>query len=404
MNTREREYATLSFGEAKDRGAVEETFFPWDLTAERLAGEGMPTEVVRPVLDAWAGELGIDGFMPSCPPEKYLLSAAYGSVLDYEKWLGFDAVRRVSFALPLRGLERQVLEDTPEHTLYRAENGRVIDLHKRSDVAINQTYSVTRPEDWSDLEELARREEATHYASEAFDSVYGPLQAGQASGEYSVRMNIEGFFWTPRELLGTEGLSYAFYDAPELIHRINRFALSVFKEQLPKALAVLPADVLYVMEDLSGVNGPLISPRMFDEFVAPYYLELVPMIRELGVRHVFVDTDGDFRRLIPNFMSVGVDGFLPVDVNAGVDIVSVRQDYPQVKFIGGFNKLCIAEGPEAIDQEFARLLPVIRQGGYLPGADHQVAPSTSLEDYRYYISRLEQVMRQAGVDGTQDAY
>lgn len=192
-------------------------------------------------------------------------------------------------------------------------------------------------------------------------------------------------------------MSYAFYDAPELIHRINRFALSVFEVHLPKVLAVLPADVLYVMEDLSGVNGPLISPRMFDEFVAPYYLELVPMIRELGVRHVFVDTDGDFRRLIPNFMRVGVDGFLPVDVNAGVDIVSVREDYPQVKFIGGFNKLCIAEGPEAIDQEFARLLPVVRQGGYLPGADHQVAPSTSLENYRYYITQLERVMKQAGV-------
>jgi hypothetical protein len=193
-------------------------------------------------------------------------------------------------------------------------------------------------------------------------------------------------------------LSYAFYDVPELIHEINRFALSIFQEHLPKVLNVLPADVLYVMEDLSGVNGPLISPRMFDEFVAPYYLALVPMVRELGVRHVFVDTDGDFRRLIPNFLSVGVDGFLPVDVNAGVDIVSVREDYPQVKFIGGFNKLRIAEGPEAIDEEFARLLPVVRQGGYLPGADHQVAPSTSLDNYRYYISKLGQVMEQAGLD------
>ena len=93
-----------------------------------------------------------------------------------------------------------------------------------------------------------------------------------------------------------------------------------------------------------------------------------------------------------------MDGFLPVDVNAGVDIVSVREDYPQVKFIGGFNKLRIAEGPEAIDEEFARLLPVVRQGGYLPGADHQVAPSTSLDNYRYYISKLGQVMEQAGLD------
>jgi hypothetical protein len=176
----------------------------------------------------------------------------------------------------------------------------------------------------------------------------------------------------------------------------------VFKKHLCQVLEVLPADVLYVQEDISGTNGPLISPRMFDQFVAPYYLELVPMLRRLGVRHILVDTDGDFRRLIPNFMSVGVDGFLPMDVNAGMDIVSVRQEYPRLQFIGGFNKLCIADGQEAVDREFARLLPVIRQGGYIPGADHQVPPSTSLGDYRYYIARLGQVMNEAGTGSVPD--
>ena len=74
----------------------------------------------------------------------------------------------------------------------------------------------------------------------------------------------------------------------------------------------------------------------------------------------------------------------------------MRGSFPNLKFVGGFNKLCIAEGPEAIDREFERILPVIRQGGYIPGADHQVAPSTSLDHYRYYISRLQEVMKQAG--------
>jgi hypothetical protein len=198
--------------------------------------------------------------------------------------------------------------------------------------------------------------------------------------------------------MGTAGVSYAFYDMPEVIHTMNEFSLDIFTRYLPMLLDILPADVLYVQEDVSGVNGPLISPRMFDEFIAPYYLQLVPMLRSKGVRQVFVDTDGDFRRLIPNFRKVGVDGFLPVDVNAGVDIVAVREKYPDVPFVGGFNKLCIADGHEAIDQEFQRLLPVIRQGGYLPGADHQVAPSTPLEYYKYYIGRLREVMAEAGRD------
>ena len=91
-----------------------------------------------------------------------------------------------------------------------------------------------------------------------------------------MRLHIEGFFWTPRELLGTAGVSFAFYDMPEIIHRINQFALDIFMEHLSTVLDVLPADVLYIMEDISGVNGPLISPHMFDEFIAPVLPEVGP--------------------------------------------------------------------------------------------------------------------------------
>ena len=55
------------------------------------------------------------------------------------------------------------------------------------------------------------------------------------------------------------------------------------------------------------------------------------------------------------------------------------QRFPDVKFIGAFNKLALLEGSEGIDREFQRLMPVIRQGGYIPGLDHQAAPDTRLE-------------------------
>ncbi len=86
---------------------------------------------------------------------------------------------------------------------------------------------------------------------------------------------------------------------------------------------------------------------------------------------------------------------MPMDVNTGMDIVDVRNDFPKLKFIGGFNKLCIAKGPETIDGEFERLLPVIRQGGYIASTDHQVPLSASIENYRYYKKKLEQAMAEA---------
>ncbi len=36
-------------------------------------------------------------------------------------------------------------------------------------------------------------------------------------------------------------------------------------------------------------------------------------------------------------------------------------------------------------EEFERLLPVMKSGGFLPTADHQTPPEVSLEQYKTYI-------------------
>jgi uroporphyrinogen-III decarboxylase len=224
------------------------------------------------------------------------------------------------------------------------------------------------------------------------ERIYGPFREGCAKGEFSIRFRLTGFFWAPRDLFDIEEHLFAFYDYPEVLKDINRLQLDIYREQMGKILKIIKPNVLFFEEDLSGKNGPMISPELFDEFIAPCYKEIIPFLKENGVQNVFVDTDGDFTILINNFMDAGVEGFLPVDVNAGVDIVKVREKFPKVKFIGGFNKLEIVEGPAAIDAEFARILPVIKQGGYMPGVDHQAAPHTSLENYRYYTKKLHEIM------------
>ena len=136
----------------------------------------------------------------------------------------------------------------------------------------------------------------------------------------------------------------------------------------------------------------MISPACFDEFITPCYQEIIPFLKERGAGQIFLDTDGDFTLLVPQFLKAGLDGLLPIDVNAGVDIVKVREQFPTLKFWGGFNKLAIIDGPEAIEAEFKRLEPVIRQGGCIICTDHQAAPHTPLANYQYYIRRLKEVM------------
>jgi hypothetical protein len=353
MNNREREHATLSFCKNLDRGAVEETFHPWTLTAENWKSQGVPEGIIDN-LYALKGSSSAKN--------------AYG-VYEYERYMGLDPLIRLHFLLPfnkLSGGEKKPM--------------------------------VCNEDDWRRLKNLSLEELEKSYTDEDIEKEYLCYREGHQKGEYPVRLSIQGFFWCPRELFGIEEHLLAFYDYPEVMHDINEFSLQVFFKKLDKVLDILPADIVYIKEDLSGSNGPMLSPGFFDEFVGAYYKRLIPFLKSKGVGHVFTDTDGDFKKLIPSFIEAGIDGFLPLDVNAGMDIVELRKSYPGLKFIGGFNKLRIAEGREAIDEEFKRLMPVIRKGGYIPGCDHQVAPSTPLSHYLYYISRLKEVMKECGKD------
>ena len=318
--------------------------------------------------------------------------------MEYEKYLGFDPVRRIHFVLPFRRFEEKVIEETPEHIIKQDVFGRQNIRKLPNGIEIPYKPIIETDDDWKRLKEHGDRELEKSFTEEAIRAAYSPLKEAHDRGDFPIRMNIEGFFWVPRELMGDEEQLFAFYENPELLHDICDYVLEVYTTKLMTAIETIQPDVVYIMEDLSGKNGPMISGAMFDEFVGAYYKKLIPMLKERGVGNVFVDTDGDFMMMIPNFMEAGVDGFLPMDVNAGMDIVKVRENFPTLKFIGGYNKLCIADGKEAIDREFKRILPVVRKGGYIVGADHQVPPSASLENYRYYIERLKDVMAQCGAD------
>ena len=388
MTNRERENATLSFGVDMDRGSIEETFYPWTLTYDRWNGEGHLQGLPENIFDDTKGR--------ASKAERYLNTQMAEGVHAYERFLGFDGVKRMGMMLPFHGLDGIVLEEGPSFTLKLDPDCRVRKYEKGSGAVLEETNAVTLMEYWEAMKTRTRREIDECFTDENIRKIYGGFAEGHERGEYSIRFNIEGFFWLPRGLYGIEEHLYAFYEYPEIMHEINEFVLEVFIERLDMIFDVIKPDVVYILEDLSGKTGPMISPSMFDEFVGAYYRRLIPFMKSKGVGNVFVDTDGDFTMLIPNFLKSGVDGFLPLDVNAGVDIVDIRRKFPKLKLIGGFNKLEIAKGPAAIDREFERLMPVIRQGGYIVGCDHQVAPSTSFEDYKYYIGRLKEAMEQAG--------
>ena len=216
----------------------------------------------------------------------------------------------------------------------------------------------------------------------------------QEAGEVVLWITLEGFFWWPRVLFGIEQHLYAFYDEPELMHRINDDQATYMLKCLEFMEQDLLPDFMTFAEDMSYNHGPMISEGQFEEFMAPYYRRVVPWLRERGVA-VLVDSDGDVEPLIPWWQSVGIHGCLPLERMAGVDINRVRTNHPDWIMIGGFDKTVMHLGEQAIRTEFERLMPAMKSSRYIPSVDHQTPPGVSLEDYHIYLRLLSEYAHKA---------
>ncbi|HTX79099.1 MAG TPA: uroporphyrinogen decarboxylase family protein [Longilinea sp.] len=199
----------------------------------------------------------------------------------------------------------------------------------------------------------------------------------------------QGFYGTPRYLFGDEQLFTVFYDNPQLILDINDHLCNLWMTIYDEVLKVTTVDLALVWEDMCYRNGPLISPAMFDKFLLPFYKRLTGFFRDHGVKIVFVDTDGDFRKLIPNFLAGGVTGFFPVEAAAGADVVEIRKAYPRLQLLGGIDKRALPQGEQAIAAELQKhVLPILDQGGFIPTIDHLVPPDVSWQQFVLYRSEL----------------
>lgn len=213
------------------------------------------------------------------------------------------------------------------------------------------------------------------------------VRARHEAGELAVWFTLNGFFWFPRQLLGIERHLYAFYDQPQLMHRINEDLLAYNRHLVTGLARIIEPEFMTIAEDMSYNHGPMLSRDLFDEFMAPYYRELVPLLKAHGIVPI-VDSDGDVETCLPWFCECGVEGLLPFERQSGVDVARVRRAHPRLRIIGAFDKMTMTRGQEAMRAEWERLLPVMRQGGFIPGVDHQTPPGVSLAQYREYLALL----------------
>ena len=204
-----------------------------------------------------------------------------------------------------------------------------------------------------------------------------------------------GFYWRAREFMGTEALSYAWYDYPGLMHEMMEFFADFIIETSRPVLENVQVDYFVLNEDMAMKGGPLLGPDTFRTFIYPHLKRLVAFFRSHGTRYIAVDSDGDPTALIPLLLDAGVDTVWPIERASDVSPQQWRKQFGRtLRLWGGVDKRVLSRGREAVREHLREFIPLIEQGGFIPTVDHTVPPDVSWDDFRIYME-----LKKALLDG-----
>jgi len=282
--------------------------------------------------------------------------------------------------------DEEVLEKDGEYEIVRQKNGIIVKglvkgktMGERYGMDQFLSFPVRNVEDFRELKKRYNPKLNARYPAK-WKEIMAPRWRNREHVLVLARnVNMLGFYWTAREWIGLENLSYAFFEQPELIHEMMEFIAEYTIEISRPVLELTDVDYVFINEDMSMKNGPLLSPAQYKAFIFPHMRRMVEFFKKNNVRYVMVDTDGNCEALIPLLMDCGVDGIWPLERAANMDPVRIRREYGRdLRFWGGVDKMEIAKGKEAIDKHLAELVPIVEEGGYIPTIDHLVPPNISL--------------------------
>ena len=205
--------------------------------------------------------------------------------------------------------------------------------------------------------------------------------------DYPLGIFVGSLYGWLRNWMGVERISIAFYRDPDWIAEMMDTLVNLWIKIIRRALKYVKVDFAAWWEDMCYNRGPLLSVRLFEEFMVPRYRKVTDVLKEYGVRINILDSDGDISLLVPGWLKAGINCMFPLEARH-TNIYRLREEFGnKVLLMGGVNKLALMAGGKAIDKELERLTPLLKEGGYIPMVDHRVPPEVSYQTYLSYLKK-----------------
>jgi uroporphyrinogen decarboxylase len=288
----------------------------------------------------------------------------------------------------LPAFEEESIEDTPEYRIFRQADGVICkDWKGKSCIPQYIEFTLKTAADWPEYKRRLQPDPAR-----IPENLQQQIATAEASG-LAVAVGTASMMGWIRDWMGVEGMSYLMFDDRDVYADMVMTLADLTCWGLDQVLPHIQVDMGFGWEDICGRAGPLVSPMIFDECVAPGYRKIRNKLEEYGVHLYGIDSDGDVSALVGHWLEAGVNVQFPIEVGVWkADANTYRRKYGrELRIIGNLDKFALERGPQAVQAEFDRLMPLMKDGGYIMMPDHVIPPSVSLEAYKSYLEQVRKL-------------
>ncbi len=228
---------------------------------------------------------------------------------------------------------------------------------------------------------------------------HGWMKAMQQKFGETVILGISGTgFCHAFDRMGLELFTYFVVDYPEVFDAYMQASAGRERERVLAVADVELSPVILIAEDFSASHGPIFSPKFLKQYHYPHVAQVAEAWHEHGV-HVLYHSDGHYKPAIPDLMAAGVDGFYCLEPGCGMDIVELKQRWPEMVWAGGVDGVDLMERgtPEEVKAEVRRHIfetDALNTGGMFVASSSEINPPILPENFRAMVEAVGEVVNE----------
>lgn len=192
--------------------------------------------------------------------------------------------------------------------------------------------------------------------------------------------------------LGLDLFCYLQAEAPQLI---DDYMHAIMDVQMARLHAIASPDlspVVLIAEDFATKRGPIFSSAFLARYLWPHVRRITQTWHQYGIK-VLYHSDGNWKQVIPALIDCGVHGFYCLEPSVGMDIVQLKNAWPNMVWAGGVDGVDLMERgtPEQVSDEVRRHIcetRALETGGMFVGTSSEVNPPIQPGSFRAMVDAV----------------